>query len=257
MNNHRFEHAHVSIFFKWQIMRQSHKRGCKVNKNEAFKISTNGGRRHHLARCHLWLSFSPPPVKVPVLSAAAPPVRGVDVWLGKTWPRSPVPPKRWRLRSCAQRRRLFPTKEPVYVLRDDTREGRRAALLHVQKEGFGREKNGRAPPTKEGTPATLIQWGGRAGSVRRGRLSCGRAHWPWPFGAATQEPAWRGEAAALHGCTALYWEAEREKMSAAGGGGASAVTVLAPNGRRVTVRVGPGTTLLQVGLAPERAKLCG
>ncbi|XP_066471420.1 tether containing UBX domain for GLUT4 [Tiliqua scincoides] len=35
-------------------------------------------------------------------------------------------------------------------------------------------------------------------------------------------------------------------MSAGGGGGASSVTVLAPNGRRVTVRVGPGTTLLQV-----------
>ncbi|XP_075760330.1 tether containing UBX domain for GLUT4 isoform X1 [Pelodiscus sinensis] len=34
-------------------------------------------------------------------------------------------------------------------------------------------------------------------------------------------------------------------MAAAGGGGA-AVSVLAPNGRRVAVRVGPGTTLLQV-----------
>ncbi|XP_062976254.1 tether containing UBX domain for GLUT4 [Elgaria multicarinata webbii] len=35
-------------------------------------------------------------------------------------------------------------------------------------------------------------------------------------------------------------------MSVAGGGGASAVSVLAPNGRRVTVRVGPSTVLLQV-----------
>ncbi|XP_074870552.1 tether containing UBX domain for GLUT4 [Carettochelys insculpta] len=35
-------------------------------------------------------------------------------------------------------------------------------------------------------------------------------------------------------------------MAAAAGGGGSAVSVLAPNGRRVTVRVGPGTTLLQV-----------
>ncbi|XP_061471925.1 tether containing UBX domain for GLUT4 isoform X2 [Rhineura floridana] len=35
-------------------------------------------------------------------------------------------------------------------------------------------------------------------------------------------------------------------MSAAGGGGASTVSVLAPNGRRVTVRVGPSTALLQV-----------
>lgn len=35
-------------------------------------------------------------------------------------------------------------------------------------------------------------------------------------------------------------------MAAAGGGGA-AVSVLAPSGRRVTVRVGPGTVLLQVG----------
>uniref|UniRef100_A0A6J0VB39 Tether containing UBX domain for GLUT4 isoform X1 n=2 Tax=Pogona vitticeps TaxID=103695 RepID=A0A6J0VB39_9SAUR len=35
-------------------------------------------------------------------------------------------------------------------------------------------------------------------------------------------------------------------MSGAGGGGASAVSVLAPNGRRVTVRVGPSTALLQV-----------
>lgn len=36
------------------------------------------------------------------------------------------------------------------------------------------------------------------------------------------------------------------KMAATGGGGA-AVSVLAPSGRRVTVRVGPGTVLLQVG----------
>ncbi|XP_038227407.1 tether containing UBX domain for GLUT4 isoform X8 [Dermochelys coriacea] len=35
-------------------------------------------------------------------------------------------------------------------------------------------------------------------------------------------------------------------MAAAAGGGGFAVSVLAPNGRRVTVRVGPGTTLLQV-----------
>ncbi|XP_063149346.1 tether containing UBX domain for GLUT4 isoform X2 [Candoia aspera] len=35
-------------------------------------------------------------------------------------------------------------------------------------------------------------------------------------------------------------------MSAAGGGGTSAVSVLAPNGRRVTVRVGPSTALIQV-----------
>ncbi|XP_030389828.1 tether containing UBX domain for GLUT4 isoform X2 [Gopherus evgoodei] len=35
-------------------------------------------------------------------------------------------------------------------------------------------------------------------------------------------------------------------MAAAAGGGGFAVSVLAPNGRRVTVRVGPGTTLLQI-----------
>ncbi|XP_015275846.1 PREDICTED: tether containing UBX domain for GLUT4 isoform X2 [Gekko japonicus] len=35
-------------------------------------------------------------------------------------------------------------------------------------------------------------------------------------------------------------------MSAAGGAGASTVSVLTPNGRRVTVRVGPSTALLQV-----------
>uniref|UniRef100_T1E3Z7 Tether containing UBX domain for GLUT4-like protein n=1 Tax=Crotalus horridus TaxID=35024 RepID=T1E3Z7_CROHD len=35
-------------------------------------------------------------------------------------------------------------------------------------------------------------------------------------------------------------------MSAAGGGASSAVSVLAPNGRRVTVRVGPSTALIQV-----------
>ncbi|XP_058022986.1 tether containing UBX domain for GLUT4 isoform X2 [Ahaetulla prasina] len=35
-------------------------------------------------------------------------------------------------------------------------------------------------------------------------------------------------------------------MSAAGGGATSAVSVLAPNGRRVTVRVGPSTALIQV-----------
>uniref|UniRef100_A0A8C8S5H8 ASPSCR1 tether for SLC2A4, UBX domain containing n=1 Tax=Pelusios castaneus TaxID=367368 RepID=A0A8C8S5H8_9SAUR len=35
-------------------------------------------------------------------------------------------------------------------------------------------------------------------------------------------------------------------MAAAAGGGGSTVSVLAPNGRRVTVRVGPGTALLQV-----------
>ncbi|XP_044275858.1 tether containing UBX domain for GLUT4 [Varanus komodoensis] len=35
-------------------------------------------------------------------------------------------------------------------------------------------------------------------------------------------------------------------MSVAGGGGAFSVSVLAPNGRRVTVRVGPSTVLLQV-----------
>ncbi|KAJ6660312.1 hypothetical protein lerEdw1_017735 [Lerista edwardsae] len=98
-------------------------------------------------------------------------------------------------------------------------QGQRIAPLHVQKDHFGREKNGRAPSTKEGTPATLILVGG-------------------------------GKTAALHGCALLCGEeeaAERGKMSAAaGGGGPSAVSVLAPNGRRVTVRVGPGTTLLQV-----------
>uniref|UniRef100_A0A8C6XS96 RBD domain-containing protein n=1 Tax=Naja naja TaxID=35670 RepID=A0A8C6XS96_NAJNA len=35
-------------------------------------------------------------------------------------------------------------------------------------------------------------------------------------------------------------------MSAAGRGATSAVSVLAPNGRRVTVRVGPSTALIQV-----------
>lgn len=42
-------------------------------------------------------------------------------------------------------------------------------------------------------------------------------------------------------------------MAAAGGGGA-AVSVLAPSGRRVTVRVGPGTVLLQVGSGRGRGR---
>lgn len=49
----------------------------------------------------------------------------------------------------------------------------------------------------------------------------------------------------------LGGEKERGKMSAVGDVGASAVSVLAPNGRRVTVRIGPSTALLQVGLAQK------
>lgn len=45
-------------------------------------------------------------------------------------------------------------------------------------------------------------------------------------------------------------------MSAAGGGATSAVSVLAPNGRRVTVRVGPSTALIQVGLVTGKTGVC-
>lgn len=94
----------------------------------------------------------------------------------------------------------------------------------------------------------------RRESVRRGSFSCSRAPLPWPFGSAIQQAASPSGVGGIRRPGLLGW-GERKKMSAAGGAGASTVSVLTPNGRRVTVRVGPSTALLQVGLAQEWGEL--
>ncbi|XP_008102786.2 tether containing UBX domain for GLUT4 [Anolis carolinensis] len=121
-----------------------------------------------------------------------------------------------------------------------------AAYLDAATERvcYSRSPSRRPSIEKAGFPAGLGVRRKRREAGRPACLSGSRAPSPRPFGFA--EAAAGAEAGCGRGAE-LRGSGEGGKMSAVGGGGSSgAVSVLAPNGRRVTVRVGPSTALLQI-----------